>query len=37
MVKLIIKVPIPEDKEILETVKKIDGLYEKDVRSNIRI
>jgi len=37
MVKLIIKVPITDDKEILETVKKMDGLYEKDVRSGIRI
>ncbi|MBU0733585.1 MAG: molecular chaperone DnaJ [Proteobacteria bacterium] len=37
MVKLIIKVPKTDDKEILETVKKMDGLYDKDVRSGIRI
>jgi len=37
MVKLTIKVPITDDKEILETVKKMDGLYEKDVRSGIKI
>ncbi|MBW1779429.1 MAG: molecular chaperone DnaJ [Deltaproteobacteria bacterium] len=37
MVKLIVKVPKTDDKEILETVTKMNGLYEKDVRSDIRI
>ena len=37
MVKLVVKVPVTDDKEILEPVKKLDGFYEKDVRSDIRI
>jgi molecular chaperone DnaJ len=37
MAKLVIKVPVTDDKEIIETVKKLDGFYGKDVRSGIRI
>ncbi len=37
MVRLVVKVPKTDDKEILEAVMKMDGLYKKDVRSGIRI
>ncbi|HIJ58402.1 MAG TPA: J domain-containing protein, partial [Deltaproteobacteria bacterium] len=37
MAKLVIKVPVTDDKEIIETVKKLDGFYGKDVRSGITI
>lgn len=36
MVKLIVKVPKTDDGEILEAVKKMDGLYEGDLRKDIR-
>ena len=36
-IKLIIKVPKTDDEEILEAVKKLEGLYEKNVRSDIRL
>jgi DnaJ-class molecular chaperone len=35
LVKLVVKVPRTDDKEILEAVKKMDSLYEQDVRSGI--
>ncbi len=37
LVKLSVKVPKTDKKEILDTVKQMDGLYEPDVRSGIRI
>ncbi len=37
LVKLVVKVPKTEDKDILEAVKKMDGLYEGDLRKDIRI
>jgi len=37
LVKLVVKVPRTDDKEIIDTVKKMDSLYEQDVRSSIRI
>ncbi|MBW2709582.1 MAG: J domain-containing protein [Deltaproteobacteria bacterium] len=37
MVKLVVKVPQTEDPEILAAVQKMDGMYQGDVRSAIRI
>jgi DnaJ-class molecular chaperone len=37
LIKLFVKVPKTEDPEIIEAVKKMDGLYDRDVRSDIRI
>jgi len=37
MVKLLVKVPKTDDKEVLETVKKMDSLYGEDVRRDIRL
>jgi len=37
LVKLIVKVPKTKDKETLESVKKMDLLYEEDVRKSIRL
>ncbi len=37
MVKLVVKVPRTDDPEILAAVQKMDGMYEEDVRGNIRI
>ncbi|MEE9420612.1 MAG: DnaJ C-terminal domain-containing protein, partial [Desulfatiglandaceae bacterium] len=37
LVKLVVKVPKTEDKDILEAVQKMDGLYEGDLRKDIRI
>ena len=37
MVKLVVKVPQTKDPEILAAVRKMDGMYEEDVRSAIRI
>ncbi|MFH1481721.1 MAG: DnaJ C-terminal domain-containing protein, partial [Pseudomonadota bacterium] len=37
MVKLLVKVPKTDDKEVLETVKKMDGLYGEDVRRDLRL
>ena len=36
LVKLVVKVPRTDDGEILAAVKKMDGLYEGDVRKDIR-
>ena len=36
-IKLIVKVPKTTDKEILAEVKKLDGLYSKNVRSDIHL
>jgi hypothetical protein len=36
MVKLVVKVPKTDDGEILEAVKKMDRLYEGDLRKDIR-
>lgn len=36
MVKLVVKVPKTEDREILEAVRKMDRYYEEDVRSTLR-
>jgi len=36
-VKLLIKVPRTPDKETLEAVKKMDSLYEEDVRKEVRL
>ena len=37
MVKLVVKVPRTDDKEILEAVEKMDRLYEVDVRKDVRL
>ncbi|MCF8146530.1 MAG: molecular chaperone DnaJ [Deltaproteobacteria bacterium] len=37
LIKLVVKVPRTDDQEIIETVKKLDSLYEQDVRSGIRL
>jgi hypothetical protein len=37
LVRLVIKVPQTEDKEILEAAAKMDRLYEKDIRSDLRL
>jgi molecular chaperone DnaJ len=37
LVKLAVKVPKTEDEEILQAVQKMDGLYEGDLRKDIRI
>jgi DnaJ-class molecular chaperone len=37
MVKLIVKVPKTDDREILEAVRKMDRYYEEDVRSALRL
>lgn len=37
MVKLVVKVPLTEDPEILEAVQKMDGMYKGDVRSALRL
>ncbi|MDZ7697573.1 MAG: DnaJ C-terminal domain-containing protein [Deltaproteobacteria bacterium] len=37
MVKLVVKVPKTDKKEILDAVKKMDEYYERDVRSGIRL
>ena len=37
LIKLAVKVPKTNDPEIIETVKKMDSLYEQDVRSGISI
>jgi DnaJ-class molecular chaperone len=37
MVKLVIRVPQTDDKEALEAVKKLDGLYKEDLRRDIRL
>jgi len=37
MVKLIVKVPKTDDREILEAVRKMDRYYEEDVRRALRL
>jgi molecular chaperone DnaJ len=37
MVKLVVKVPKTEDREILEAVRKMDRFYEEDVRKDLRL
>jgi len=37
MVKLVVKVPKTEDREILEAVRKMDKYYEEDVRRALRL
>jgi molecular chaperone DnaJ len=37
MVKLVIRVPQTDDKEALEAVKKLDGLYKEDLRRDISL
>jgi molecular chaperone DnaJ len=37
MVKLVVKVPQTDDREVLEAVKKMDRLYKEDVRTRIRL
>ena len=37
MVKLLVKVPRTDDAEILEAVEKMDGLYDGDIRKDIRL
>ena len=37
MVKLVVKVPKTDDREILETVEKMDKLYQGDLREEIRL
>jgi molecular chaperone DnaJ len=37
MVKLVVKVPRTEDREILEAVRKMDKYYEEDVRGALRL
>ncbi len=36
-IKLTVKVPKTDDQEILETARKLDPLYEKDIRADIRL
>ena len=37
MVKLVVKVPKTEDREVLEAVQKMDRYYEEDVRRAVRL
>ncbi|MBN2061139.1 MAG: molecular chaperone DnaJ [Deltaproteobacteria bacterium] len=37
LVKLIVKVPKTDDREILDSIKKLDGYYKEDIRKDIRI
>lgn len=37
LVRLVIKVPQTEDEEILEAAAKMDRLYEKDIRADLRL
>jgi DnaJ-class molecular chaperone len=37
MVKLVIKVPKTDDREILDAAKKLDGFYKGDLREDIRL
>jgi molecular chaperone DnaJ len=37
MVKLIVKVPQTDDREVLEAVEKMDRFYKEDLRGNIRL
>jgi molecular chaperone DnaJ len=37
MVKLVVKVPQTEDKDILEAVGKMDRFYKGDLRKDIRL
>jgi molecular chaperone DnaJ len=37
MVKLVVKVPQTDDREVLEAVEKMDRLYKEDVRARIRL
>jgi len=37
MVKLVVKVPKTEDREILEAIRKMDRFYEEDVRKDLRL
>ena len=36
-IRLIVKIPKTDDKEILEAAKRMEGFYEKDVRGDIRL
>jgi len=37
MVKLVVKVPKTDDKEVLDAVKRMDSLYKEDLRGGIRL
>lgn len=37
MVKLVVKVPKTDDKEVLDAVKKMNSLYKEDLRGSIRL
>ncbi len=37
MVKLDVKVPKTDDKEMLEAAKKMDGFYREDIRKNVKL
>ena len=37
MVKLVVKVPKTDDREILKTVKEMDKLYQADLRKEIKL
>ena len=37
MVKLVVKVPQTDDREVLEAVEKIDRFYKGDIRAKIRL
>ncbi len=37
MVKLVVKVPQTEDKDILDAVEKMDRFYKEDLRKGIRL
>ncbi len=37
MVKLVVKVPQTDNKEILDAIEKMDGFYKEDLRKNIRL
>ena len=37
MIKLVVKVPQTDDKDILEAVKKMDQFYKGDVRNGLKL
>jgi hypothetical protein len=37
MVKLVVKVPQTDDREVLDAVEKMDRLYKGDIRGGLRL
>ena len=37
LVKLVVKVPKTDDREVLDAVEKMDRFYREDIRGNIRL